>query len=282
MYRSASNGSELVNYSQDIGQNLVLIDAAVGFQAVTSSTRPGSPYSGKPIFQTDTSYSTYFSNGTTPASASWVEIPNSSSTFGGNLTIASGKQINLGGSTSGAPLAIFTTSTGSNIISSRITGDTSNSRWFVNADGNMNWGAGGGSATDTNLYRSAANTLKTDDVFSALVETTTSGATAGTNWAVTSFAGRRTCGVATVSLVVTYSGATITGGSSGNINDVLAVTLPSGWRPAATIVEAFDKTGTATGDVVIGSDGTCTLKTLMPTATIASGDAVTFSATYVL
>lgn len=44
----------------------------------------------------------------------------------------------------------------------RVTGDT-NSRFQAVASGELNWGAGGASAVDTNLYRSAANTLKTDD-----------------------------------------------------------------------------------------------------------------------
>jgi hypothetical protein len=113
LYKSKSDGSELVSYTQDIGQNWDKVDAAVGFQVVTSSTRPSSPYSGKPITQSDTAYSTFFSNGTSPASASWVEIPNSSGTFGSDLKLASTAQLVFG--------------------------------------------------ADTNLYRSAANTLKTDD-----------------------------------------------------------------------------------------------------------------------
>src|SRR5207253_11445727 len=36
------------------------------------------------------------SNGTAPASASWVEIPNSSSTFGSNLKLASTAQLVIG------------------------------------------------------------------------------------------------------------------------------------------------------------------------------------------
>jgi hypothetical protein len=96
LYKSKSDGSELVSYTTDIGQNLDKLDAAAGFQVVTSSTRPSSPYSGKPIAQSDTSYSTYFSNGTAPASASWVEIPNSSSTFGSNLKLASTAQLTIG------------------------------------------------------------------------------------------------------------------------------------------------------------------------------------------
>lgn len=96
LYKSKSDGSELVSYTQDIGQNLDKLDAAAGFQVVTSSTRPSSPYSGKPIAQSDTSYSTFFSNGTAPASASWVEIPNSSSTFASNLKLASSAQLVIG------------------------------------------------------------------------------------------------------------------------------------------------------------------------------------------
>ena len=96
LYKSKSDGSELVSYTQDIGQNLDKLDAAAGFQIVTSSTRPSTPYSGKPIAESDTSYRTYFSNGTAPASASWVEIPNSSGTFGSNLKLASSAQLTIG------------------------------------------------------------------------------------------------------------------------------------------------------------------------------------------
>lgn len=96
LYKSKSDGSELVNYTQDIGQNWDKVDNAAGFQVVTSSTRPATPYSGKPIAQSDTAYSTFFSNGTAPASASWVEIPNSSSTFGSNLKLASSAQLTIG------------------------------------------------------------------------------------------------------------------------------------------------------------------------------------------
>jgi hypothetical protein len=96
LYKSLPDGSEDVSYTQDIGQNLDKIDAAAGFQIVTSSTRPSSPYPGKPIAESDTTYRTYFSNGTAPASASWVEIPNSSGTFGSTLKLASSAQLTIG------------------------------------------------------------------------------------------------------------------------------------------------------------------------------------------
>jgi hypothetical protein len=164
LYKSKSDGSELVNYTQDLGQNWDKVDAAAGFQIVTSSTRPATPYAGKPIAESDTTYRTYFSNGTSPASASWVEIPNSSATFNNTLKLASGKQVNIGNSGSTASFAaILPTATGDWILGSRVTVD-SVSRFTVRADGRLDWGSG--SATqETNLYRSAANTLKTDDNF---------------------------------------------------------------------------------------------------------------------
>lgn len=176
LYKSKSDGSELVNYTQDIGQNLDKLDAAVGFAACTSSTRPSSPYSGKPIMETDTAYRSYFSNGTSPASASWVEIPNSSGTYGGNLALSTASSITFGGDTNlrrdaAGALATdglfrsYRSSAGSNSISLRVTGDTA-SRFFINADGSMNWGAGASASADTNLYRSATNTLATDDSLS--------------------------------------------------------------------------------------------------------------------
>lgn len=47
---------------------------------------------------------------------------------------------------------------------SRVTGD-SISRYAVNADGKIEWGAGGSSSRDTVLYRSASGVLKTDGIF---------------------------------------------------------------------------------------------------------------------
>jgi hypothetical protein len=161
MYKSASDGSEDVSYTQDIGQNLDKIDAAVGFQAVTSTTRPSSPYSGKPITETDTSYRTYFSNGTSPASASWVQIPNSSSTFNANLNLTSGKQVNIGASSSGAAFAAVSPTAADDLLSARVTGDTA-SRFLIEGDGATYWGPGGAAATDTKLYRSGVGTLTTD------------------------------------------------------------------------------------------------------------------------
>lgn len=158
LYKPLDDGSEFVNVQQDLNGNVDKIDAAVGFASCTSSTRPSSPYSGKPIMETDTTYRTYFSNGTSPASASWVEIPNSSATYNSNLKLALNKQINFNASGSSAYVAVLTANSTDDILSSRITGDTA-SRFLIEADGTLSWGPGGASATDTALNRPSAGRL---------------------------------------------------------------------------------------------------------------------------
>lgn len=220
MYKSASDGSEDVSYTQDIGQNLDLLDAAVGYQAVTSSTRPSSPYSGKAIMETDTSYRTYFSNGTSPASASWVQIPNSSATYSGllaqerasaattatqikvtgdsqqRLTIGADGKLTWGpGNAAGDTVLyreaasvlttddifrVYRSAAGENAISLRVTGDA-NSRLYVNASGEMNWGPGGASSTDVTLARSSSGTLTLTGALTTSGNATVNGVLAAKN-----------------------------------------------------------------------------------------------------
>src|SRR5215469_31251 len=51
------------------------------------------------------------------------------------------------------------------IISNKLTAADTQPAWKVRGDGRMDWGPGGTSAPDTDLYRSAAGILKTDSVF---------------------------------------------------------------------------------------------------------------------
>lgn len=48
------------------------------------------------------------------------------------------------------------------IIANRLVNTDANAAWQVRGDGRMDWGAGGGAAYDTNLYRSSAGRLQTD------------------------------------------------------------------------------------------------------------------------
>ncbi|WP_328932617.1 MULTISPECIES: hypothetical protein [unclassified Streptomyces] len=259
------DGSETVNVGTQLNANLDKIDLNMNFRVCTSTTRPSVVYAGMSIYETNTG-NCYVSNGSSPASASWTS---QLLTTSGPVSVTGTNLLNLSGS-----------ATGTDKMAVLVAGDTFD-RMRMRADGYIEWGSGS-AARDTNLYRSGVNTLKTDDVFSALTETTTSGLVAATNFTTSSFSARKTCGVCTVVVVMTRSGTTVTADSAGNITDTLAATLPSGWRPSQTVLGLIDKGGAADGSATILNDGTITLKTLSPTATIASGANVTVTATYVL
>lgn len=167
--KPADDGSDLVNVATDLNANYDRIDQAVGFQSVTSSTRPSTPYAGKPIMESDTSYRSYFHNGTAPASAGWVEIPNGSATYNSDLKLASTRQLNIGASGATASISVLGSASTVDMLSGRVTGDTL-SRWLVDVDGTMAWGPGN-AATDVGLIRSGVGVLT---VQADLAVTTTS------------------------------------------------------------------------------------------------------------
>lgn len=51
------------------------------------------------------------------------------------------------------------------LLAAKLLAGDANQSFKIRGDGQLEWGAGGASALDTNLYRSGANTLKTDDWF---------------------------------------------------------------------------------------------------------------------
>jgi hypothetical protein len=85
-------------------------------------------------------------------------------TTDGYLTVA--RDLNVGGSGSqGYGIFARYGDTGTRVMSAiRLASDTQD-RIQVLATGQINWGPGGSTATDTNLYRAAANALKTDGQF---------------------------------------------------------------------------------------------------------------------
>jgi hypothetical protein len=136
LYRTLADGSEDYDVVLDLLNNWDKVDAAMGATAVTSSTRPASAYNGQMIRETDTGR-IYVSNGTLPGSAS----------FGTQPFVVGVRAI--GASANVAMLKVGQSA------------DTQD-RFMVDSDSELWWGSG--SATvDTNLYRSGANTLKTDD-----------------------------------------------------------------------------------------------------------------------
>lgn len=56
---------------------------------------------------------------------------------------------------------------GTRVLATKLLTGDANQAFRIMGDGKLEWGAGGASAPDVNLYRSAANMLKTDDAFVA-------------------------------------------------------------------------------------------------------------------
>lgn len=83
-------------------------------------------------------------------------------TFSDGIVLPTDKQVNVGSSTSDASFASVRTSDAQAALSIRKVGDTVD-RVYWRTDGALWLGPGGSTAPDVNLYRSAANTLKTDD-----------------------------------------------------------------------------------------------------------------------
>lgn len=72
-------------------------------------------------------------------------------------------------------ISIQETASTNNSIGTYVVGDTI-PRWQMAASGKMNWGPGGSTATDTNLYRAAVGSLKTDTALSVGTTLTVTGA----------------------------------------------------------------------------------------------------------
>lgn len=194
------------------------------------------------------------------------------------LRLLIGGQVNIGGSSSGAAFAAILAAASSVLESSRVSGDTSN-RFQVLADGTFAWGTGA-AAQDTNLYRSAANTLTTDDNFTAAVTTSTTGLTAGSGFTVTNFFGYSTCGVYTVHTYMTKTGSALTADSAGNLTDTTMCTLPSGWRPPTTL-NAIWGNGTTAGEATVDNTGVVTLRTATANGSITVSSNIRMTLTWV-
>ncbi|MCX4232799.1 hypothetical protein [Streptomyces ortus] len=158
-----------INVTTDVNNNLDKLDVQVGTTVCTSSTRPNAPYSGQNIYETDTGRF-LLSNGTLPASGSWRDPLTAT-----NVTISSS------GGTTTVPARLLSQrpSSTSTALDVQVTGD-SVARFNVNQSGKIEWGSGA-ATRDTNLYRSGANILTTDDTLTVGGDLTATGAVSGWN-----------------------------------------------------------------------------------------------------
>lgn len=152
LYKPADDGSEFVDVSTDLNQNLDKLDAALGFVPATSSTPPGSPFAGMARQDTDTGRA-YFRNG---ANSSWVQILAASGSYDSDITFTSGKKIGLGAAPTGAVIDIVHTTTADAVMRFKVTADTF-FRTTISSDGFM-FGSGTISP-DVSVYRSGASEL---------------------------------------------------------------------------------------------------------------------------
>lgn len=96
----------------------------------------------------------------------------------------------------------------------------------------------------------------------SLESSTSSGLTAASGFAVSSFSGRKVNGITTVHVYLTRTGEDIpstTYAVGDNIADTAMATLPTGWRPPETI-NATVGDGTTDGEVTVGPTGVITLR----------------------
>lgn len=158
LYKPAADGSELVSVVTDINNNMDSVDAKTGAFACTSGTRPGSPYNGQFIRETDTGKMYVCSNTVGPV---WSQVMFGNSVAYGDATDTA---LNIvGGVTATKQFSVTRALAVDHFLRSNVTADTQQ-RLLITADGKMLWGSGA-IAGDTNLYRVGTDTLKTDDAF---------------------------------------------------------------------------------------------------------------------
>lgn len=176
-------------------------------------------------------------------------------------------------------LRIVRPAAGDNALQVRVDGDTV-SRLMIDSEGRLHWGPGGG-GLDTNLYRSAAGLLKTDDRFEARVQSTVTGASGASGWFLHEWQGRKTARVCEVFIRAERTGSNISPNSQGNITDVQMATIPSGWRPGVRwFCTATDGFGDGAG--YITEDGEVHLATWSTGGTVQAGRTIRITTTYIL
>lgn len=121
LYKTSSDGSDLVNVVTDLLNNWDAIDLNIGYRDCTSTTRPSTVWKGLPIRESDTGR-LYISNGTSPASGSWKQIPAEGATFVPAFTYAGALSLNstlavTGAATLNSTLAVAGTATLSSNLS---------------------------------------------------------------------------------------------------------------------------------------------------------------------
>jgi len=121
-----------------LNENFDKIDSAINTTVCTAATRPATPFNGQVILETDTGRMYV------RLASAWVQLMVSGATFLSTIESQRTASTDL-------------------VLRHKLSGD-SQYRLQINGAGRIDFGDGS-TAADTNLYRSAANELKTDDAF---------------------------------------------------------------------------------------------------------------------
>ena len=218
----ANNLSDLTNVAQ-ARTNLNLTGLANALSNMTATTDPSvtsdttQGYSiGSTWFNTTTN-SMFVATKVTTGAAVWLQIPptfvdrTTTQTVAGVKTFTSTVQLSQGTATNSA-------------LTASVTGDTQ-ARFNTRLDGQLEWGPGGVTARDVNLYRGGVDLLKTDDDFQAANFTPAGWITYTPTWTSSGTApvigngtlsGRYSISGNTVNLVINLiAGSTTTFGTGG-------------------------------------------------------------------
>lgn len=113
--------------------------------------------------------------------------------------------------------------------------------------------------------------------------TTTSGLTAKTGFTVNDFTGAKSGQICAVDIYLSVTSTiNTTSSTTGNISDTDCCTLPSGYRPDLHTVQTIWGSGVASGDCIIATDGTVTLRTSDYNQPISSGANIRIHAAWLL
>lgn len=147
--------------------------------------------------------------------------------------------------------------------------DTFTKRSFV-SDGTLTVGNADGAAGNPSVVLTDTGVI-------------TAGFTSGVGWSGVSVSYRILAGVICfLHIVMSRTGATITGGSDGNIADVQPVTIPAACRPNRDLRCSYSQSAFSFGTASIGNSGAVQLETLHANGTIASGDTIQLDFCYFL
>lgn len=175
LYKPAADGSDNVNVVTDLNNNMDRLDALLGWRPVTAGTMPASAFQGAAMYQTDTGRLYVNQGAGGSAATSYKQVLVEGASFDANISLSSSAgQVAIGGTTSDAAFAVMRGTTAGYLFSGRSLTASANSMFTATVAGLLEWGPGSGVA-DVNLYRSAANILKTDDSFQVGANLTVSG-----------------------------------------------------------------------------------------------------------